>query len=66
MVNATTTAHAAAAAGDSLIVIQEAATERTVNNVFFAPTKAQLISKHPFGVFKSPKKPTRFFPGFVP
>ena len=28
--------------------------------------KGQLISKCPFGVFKSPKKPTNFFPGFLP
>jgi hypothetical protein len=29
-------------------------------------TKGQLISKCPFGVFKSPKKPMKFFPGFLP
>ena len=29
-------------------------------------TKGQLISKYPFGVFKSPKKPMKFFPGFLP
>ena len=29
-------------------------------------TKGQLISKCPFGVFKSPKKPTKFFQGFLP
>ena len=28
--------------------------------------KGQLISKCPFGVFKSSKKPTKFFPGFLP
>jgi hypothetical protein len=28
--------------------------------------KGQLISKRPFGVFKSPKTPTKFFPGFLP
>ena len=28
--------------------------------------KGQLISKCPFGVFKSPKKPIEFFPGFLP
>ena len=28
--------------------------------------KGQLISKCPFGVFKSPKQPTKFFPGFLP
>ena len=28
--------------------------------------KGQLISKCSFGVFKSPKKPTKFFPGFLP
>ena len=26
----------------------------------------QLILKSPYGVFKSPKKPTIFFPGFLP
>ena len=30
------------------------------------PCKGQLILKCPFGVFKSPKKPTKFFPGFLP
>ena len=29
-------------------------------------SKGQLISKCPFGVFKSTKKPTKFFPGFLP
>ena len=29
-------------------------------------SKGQLISKCPFGVFKSPKKCTNFFPGFLP
>ena len=29
-------------------------------------TKGQLISNCPFGVFKSPKKPTKFFPEFLP
>ena len=28
--------------------------------------KGQLVSKCPFGVFKSPKKPGKFFPGFLP
>ena len=28
--------------------------------------KGQLFSKCPFGVFRSPKKPTKFFPGFLP
>ena len=28
--------------------------------------KGQLISKCPFVAFKSPKKPTIFFPGFLP
>ena len=27
--------------------------------------KDQLILKCPFGVFKSPKKPAKFFPGFL-
>jgi hypothetical protein len=30
-----------------------------------AHTNGQLISKCPFGVFKSPKKPRNFFPGFL-
>jgi hypothetical protein len=29
-------------------------------------TKGQLILKCPFGVFKSPKKPMKLFPGFLP
>ena len=29
-------------------------------------TKGRLISKCPVGVIKSPKKPTNFFPGFLP
>ena len=29
-------------------------------------TKGHLISEWNFGVFKSPKKPTKFFPGFLP
>jgi len=29
-------------------------------------TKGQLISKCPFGVKTSSKKPTKFFPGFLP
>ena len=28
-------------------------------------TKGQLIWKCPFGAFKSPKKPTNFYPGFL-
>ena len=28
-------------------------------------SKGQLISKCPFGVFKSPQKTTKFFPGFL-
>ena len=28
--------------------------------------KGQLTLKCPFGVFKSSKKPTKFFPGFLP
>ena len=30
-----------------------------------AAAKGQLISKSPFGVFKSPKQPTKFSPGFL-
>ena len=33
-------------------------------NALFA--KGQLILKCPFGVIKSSKKPTNFFPGFLP
>ena len=29
------------------------------------PLKGQLISKCPFGVFKSPKKPTKVLQGFL-
>ena len=29
-------------------------------------TKGQLILECPFGVFKSPKKTMKFFPGFLP
>jgi len=32
----------------------------------FDLTKGQLISKCPFGVKTSSKKPTKFFPGFLP
>ena len=32
----------------------------------FAKSKGQLISKCPFGVFKSSKKPTEFFQDFWP
>ena len=32
-------------------------------NIFI---KGQLISKWPFGAFKSPKKPTNFFKEFLP
>ena len=35
-------------------------------NCFYNVCKGQLISKCPFGVFKSPKKPTKLFPGFLP
>ena len=30
------------------------------------PAKGQLISKCPFGVFKPPKKPMKFFKDFCP
>ena len=33
---------------------------------FIVGAKGQLISKCPFGVFKSSKKPTIFFAGFLP
>ena len=32
----------------------------------FCVCKGQLILKYPFGVFKSSKKPTKSFPGFLP
>ena len=34
--------------------------------IFKSFTKGQLILKCPFGVFKSPKKPTKIFPEFLP
>ena len=34
--------------------------------ILFENLKGQLILKCPFGVFKSPKKSTKFFPGFLP
>ena len=34
------------------------------NSIF--STEGQLNSKCPFGVFKSPKKPSKLFPGFLP
>ena len=34
--------------------------------IFDILSKGQIISKCPFGVFKSPKKSTKFFPGFLP
>ena len=39
-----------------------------VRSFYFAVQrpKGQLILKCPFGVFKSPKKSTKFFPGFLP
>jgi hypothetical protein len=38
-----------------------------LNVLFTAWTpKGQSISKYPFGIFKSPLKPTFFFKGFVP
>ena len=39
---------------------------RLVFFVIWLVIKGQLISKCPFGVFKSSKKPTKFFPGFLP
>ena len=36
---------------------------KIINNILMP---CQLISKSPFGVFKSLKKPTKFFPGFLP
>ena len=33
---------------------------------FVSSAKGQLISKCPFGVFKSSKKPMKFFPGLLP
>ena len=35
-------------------------------DMYLVCTKGQLILKCPFGVFKSSKKPTNFFPGFLP
>ena len=42
-------------------------TTRYQNKYIVTSTKGQLILKCPFGsVFKSSKKPTKFFPGFLP
>ena len=37
-----------------------------LSNLSPGDAKGQLILKCPFGVFKSSKKPTKFFPGFLP
>ena len=39
-----------------------------VNSLYLSrnPSKGQLISKCPFVVFKSPKNPSKKFPGFLP
>ena len=34
--------------------------------IYFDILSSQLILKCPFGIFKSSKKPTKFFPGFLP
>ena len=36
------------------------------NELEIRNAKGQLVSKCPFGVFKSLKKPTKFVPGFLP
>ena len=36
------------------------------HGVPLAKSKGQLILKCPFGTFKSSKKPTKCFPGFMP
>ena len=42
--------------------------EKNKSNIDFCPrtTKGQLISEWSFGVFKSPKKPTKFLSDFCP
>ena len=42
--------------------------EKNKRNIDFCPraTKGQLISEWSFGVFKSPKKPTKFLSDFCP
>ena len=45
-------------------VIRKGASTNTVRKTLFF--KGQLISKCPFGVFKSSQKTTDFFPGFLP
>ena len=37
-----------------------------INHALIEHPKGQLILKCPFGVLKSPKKPTNFFPEFLP
>ena len=39
---------------------------KTIYKTLGYDSKGQLISKCPFGVFKSPKKTMDFFPGFLP
>ena len=38
----------------------------TLSKLHYFFIKGQLILKCPFGVFKSSKKTTKFFPGFLP
>ena len=39
---------------------------KSCNNIYKEPCKGQLISRCPVGVFKSPRKPTKLCPGFLP
>ena len=45
---------------------RESAAQDGPNDQLSSSFKGQLISKCPFGVFKFPKKPTKFFPRFLP
>ena len=47
-------------------LVESTALKKAIEMVYGAYLpKGQLISKCPFGVFKSPKKPTKFLSGFL-
>ena len=50
---------------EKLIIRPKYSYEKTLSKIIYF-TKGQLISKCPFGAFKSSKKPTKFFPEFLP
>ena len=51
---------------DSPMTITTTKIVRSSTSNVLIPPKGQLISKCPFGLLKSPKKPTIFFRGFLP